>query len=770
MKTIAWIAFLLLGQFAWAQQQFSLSGYVRTADGKAASRVSITLKNQHQSTVVNEAGYFAFHQLSPGPYTLVASYVGLKKQEVRVDLSQSDQVVHFTLEEDSRTLQEIIIDGSYRIPKKESDDISRMPLKDIETPQVYNIIPKELMDQQLTTDYKQSLRNIPGGGIAYGFVNNGFTYTVLRGFWTGVRLRNGVASVNWSGIDPAVVERSEAIKGPAGTLYGNSTTSFGGLINLVTKQPFDSSRTTLEYTLSSYHLHRLAADVNTALTKDKSVLFRLNAAYHSENSFMDWGFNKRYVVAPSFLFKVNERLKISLNTELTHAQMSMLPYIDYSALGLKNINELPLKHNQSIGSDDAIFDGGGINIFAKAAYQISDKWSSTTIVSLNSNQINEGVYTRGRFISSNEVERTASSSATNEQVYQVQQFFNGDFSLGHLKNKAVIGLDIYQYKSVDKGYVGDEYKDVIRIDQVYSPLSLAKIKAVRQTLVNGYQTNQNAVYAAYASTVTNLTEQFSIMLGLRLDHLRNKGTSMLRGDYEGGYNQTALSPKVGAVYQLVKDQVSLFGNYTNGFQNNGPTRQPDATIFNAKPTTGNQYEFGLKTDLWANKLSATVSYFHIAINNALRNQKGYTFQDAKQKSTGYEIDLNAAPFTGLQITAGYGYNKNMLTNIDDSGAAITTRNYLPADYANLWITYKIPQGRFSNFGLGGGTNYVGEINKYTSDPITDAYFLTDATAFFEKGKIRLGFKVNNIGNLKLWGINDNPLPTRNFAASMKYQF
>lgn len=770
MKTIAFIAFLFVSQISLAQK-LTIRGHVSTSDGKPAPQVSVTLKNHKWSTVADQAGQFRFNNLAPGNYTVIASYVGLKNQEQTIALSDTDTRIEFILLEDSRTLQEIIVNGNYKATKKESDFISRMPLKDIETPQVYNIVGKEIMEQQITTDYKQSLRNIAGGGVAYGFVNNGFAYTVLRGFWTGVRMRNGVASSNWSGIDPAVVERSEAIKGPAGTLYGNSTTSFGGLINLVTKQPFETTRTAIDYTLGSYNLHRLATDINTPLTRDKSVLFRLNAAYQSENTFMDWGFNKRYVVAPSFLFKINEKLNVSLNTELTNSKMNMLPYIDYSALGLKNINELPLKHNQSLGSDDPIFDGGGINILAKAEYQLSDQWKSTTIASVNNNNINEGVYTRARFLSPTQVERTASSSATDENVYQFQQFFNGDFSLAGLKNKFVVGLDVYHYKSVDKGYLGEEYKDVITITEAYSPMSLAKIKAKRETLVNGYQTTQNTVYAAYASSVTNLTDRLSILLGLRVDRLNNKGTAVMRGDYAGGYDQTALSPKFGAVYQLIKDQFSFFGNYTNGFQNNAPVRQPDASLFNVKPTSGNQFEFGLKTDLFTNKLSATVSFFDIAIDNAVRtNQQGYTFQDSKQKSRGYEIDLNASPITGLHITAGYGYNKNTFTNKDENGNAVTSRNYLPADYGNIWATYKLSNGFFQNFGLGGGTNYVGEINKYTMDPKTDAYFLTDGTLFYEANRVRLALKVNNIGNQKIWGINDNPLPTRNFAASVKYQF
>ncbi len=768
------IFFLFLTTSVWAQQHGNIKGKIATADGQPAAYVSLRLTDKNQGTTTNEKGDYQLTRIKPGTYTLKASGVGINAQEKNITVIAGQTLtINFVLTENSELLKEITINGNKRnkYALKKSDYVTRMPLNNLENPQVYNTVGKELMEAQIVTDYKQSLRNITGGGVAYGFVNNGFAYTVLRGFWTGVRMRNGVASSSWSGIDPAVVERTEAIKGPSGTLYGNSTTSFGGLINLVTKQPFEERKINVDYTLGSFGLHRIATDINTPISDDKAVLFRLNAAYHSEGSFMDWGFNKRYVVAPSLSYQVNAQLKLTFNSEITNARMSMLPYVDYSALGLKNIKEMPLKHNQSLGSNDAIFDGGGINVLAKAEYDISKNWKSTTIASLNANTIDEAVYTRATWLSPTEIARTASSSSSDENVYQFQQFFNGDVNIGGLQNKLVFGLDVLQQKNVDKGYIGEEYKDVIKVNEPYSPLSLDKIKAKRATLINGFQTTQSTVYAAYASSVTQITNQLSLLLGLRVDHLDNKGTATLRGAFEGGYEQTALSPKFGAVYQVLKDRLSLFASYTNGFQNNAPSRQPDATLFNAKPTSGNQYEFGVKTDIFEHKLSATASFFNIDINNALRtSQQGFTFQDSKQKSKGFEIDLSANPIEGLNLTAGYGYNKNTFTNKDANGNPVTSRNYLPADYANFWVTYKISGGPLKNIGIGAGTNYVGEINKYTTDPKTDAYFLTDGTLFYEGSKIRLGLKINNIGNVKSWGINDNPLPPTNMAASIKYLF
>lgn len=758
---------------AFSQQPSNITGKITSADGQPAQNISVGLKGKAQITSTDIDGNYKLTKLKAGSYSLKITGVGIIGQEKNILLSEGETLeVNFVLNESSEVLKEVTISGmTNKYAIKDSEYISRMPLKNLENPQVYNTVGKEIMLQQLVTDYKQALRNIPGGGIAFGGANNGFAYTILRGFWTGVRLRNGVASESYSGIDPSIVERSEALKGPSGTLYGNSVASFGGLINLVTKQPFEERKTTVDYTLGSFDLNRLTVDLNTPLNADRTVLFRINAAQHSEGSFMDWGSTRRYVLAPSLFYKISKKFDILLNAEISKSQLSNLPLIDYTALGLRNITQLPIKYKQSTGSADPTFSGGGTHVFLKASYQLSAKWKSTTIAAMTSNSVDELVITRSIFKSPSIIERTTSSIPFTDNTYQLQQFFNGNFSIRGIENKFVLGLDLYTRKGVDNNYLGQQYTDSIDINKPYSPVLLEKIKMVRATLKKEYQISQTSVYAAYASNVTKITDQFSILLGLRVDRLDNKGVSVSRADFEGGYKQTAFSPKFGAVYQILKDELSAFASLTNSFENNAPVRQPNATIFRPKPTSGNQYECGIKTDLFENRLTATVSYFNVDISNAIRSsQQGFSFQDAKQTSKGFEIDLSASPIGGMNLTASYGHNKNVYHNLDANGKNVITRNYLPADYANFWITYKIADGAFKNLGMGAGTNYVGELNKYTTDPKTDAYFLTDGTLFYEGQKIRVGFKVNNIANNRIWGINSNPLASRNVAFSTRYTF
>ena len=157
---------------------------------------------------------------------------------------------------------------------------------------------------------------------------------------------------------------------------------------------------------------------------------------------------------------------------------------------------------------------------------------------------------------------------------------------------------------------------------------------------------------------------------------------------------------------VVPDQLSLFGNYMNGFQNVAPVVQPDGTTSVFKPLNANQWEVGLKAEVFNRKLSGSISYYDISINNATRVENSFTLQDGSQKSKGYDIELIANPIRGLNIVAGYSKNENKVVK-----AADYVGNYVaqtPTDFVNLWMSYKFSGKVLRNLGLGIGGNYVAD--------------------------------------------------------------
>jgi iron complex outermembrane recepter protein len=142
----------------------------------------------------------------------------------------------------------------------------------------------------------------------------------MRGFIVQSTLRNGIAGNVAALTDAANLEKLEVIKGPSATLFGNVLTSYGGLMNRVTKKPYDHFGGEINYSTGSYEFNRVGIDINTPLDSAKNVLLRVNAAYRYEGSFTDNGWNKGFVLAPSLSYKVNDKLNFLLDAEFYSGQ------------------------------------------------------------------------------------------------------------------------------------------------------------------------------------------------------------------------------------------------------------------------------------------------------------------------------------------------------------------------------------------------------------------------------------------------------------------
>ena len=190
-------------------------------------------------------------------------------------------------------ITEVIINHTKKYKNENAFSVSKLNLKDIENPQVYNSIPKAILKDQVSTNFKNVLTNATGITRLWESTSrggDGAEYYTMRGFSTQSRLVNGMASFNNGGLDPANIENIDVIKGPSGTLYGGNLVSYGGLVNLQTKKPYDKLGGEINYVTGTNALNRVTIDVNTPV---KNGLFlRLNSAYHTENSFQDAGFYK----------------------------------------------------------------------------------------------------------------------------------------------------------------------------------------------------------------------------------------------------------------------------------------------------------------------------------------------------------------------------------------------------------------------------------------------------------------------------------------------
>ncbi|MDH7460374.1 TonB-dependent receptor [Chitinophagaceae bacterium 26-R-25] len=810
--TILSTACLLLFAFLFAhaggnENGVTIKGKVTTADNKPAAYVTVIMRGTNKSAITDDDGGFSFFNIAPGTYELEVSLVGHTPATHQVKVEDKDVHMNIQLTTSSKELQEVIVvGGRNKFTKKTSDYVSKMPLKNMENPQVYTTITKALMDDQLIFSVDEAMKNATGISKmwqATGRGGDGGTYYNSRGFVLQSKLRNGVAGNVSNQVDAANLERIEAIKGPSATLFGSTLTSYGGLINRITKKPYDRFGGEISYAGGSYNFNRFSADINTPLDSAHKVLLRVNAAYNYEGSFQDAGFSRNIVLAPSLSYKVNDKLSFSFDAEFYSGRNTAAPLWSFiygtpiASLGANRADQLKVDYKRSYLTNDLYQTSNIANFFGQMNYNFSDKWRSQTNFSItnsasngpstfiyllpnsaisgNPSDIGNGYITRNDFRSDN----------SSDQVIELQQNFIGESKIGNLKNRFVSGVDYFR-QHTDQVFSAITFDTVNAMGSIpnYNKFNRVNLDAMYATKGPDFSFPTNFVsntYSAYAFDVLNLTDNLLVTAGLRFDHFVNEGTfDKTTGQITPGtaYNQSTVSPKFGIIYQPIKDRISIFGNYQNGFTNKNGV---DYALNPFKPEHANQFEGGVKLDMLGGKLSSTVSYYYIKVKDIVRsypiaNNPFAQIQDGTQLSKGIEVEVTANPVSGLNLVAGFAYNDSKYTKADASVQGRRPETAGSPYNANLWINYRLPAGSIHGLGMGFGGNYASDNMVINRDPVGQftlpAYTVLGATLFYDQPKYKFVIKMDNIANKHYFiGYNTvNPQKLRSVTANVTFRF
>jgi iron complex outermembrane receptor protein len=803
LKTIIFLLLFLLLTAVTADAQKikgTIKGRVSEGSNESLESVSISLKNTKFGTITNEDGNFSL-RVPAGDYTLLISLIGYRQQEIPATV-KAGRIVDLhavVLVPTEGNLSEVRVNGrkNNKFSIKKSDDVAKIPLDNLENPQVYSTVSGNLLAEQQVFSVDEALKNVPGLQTmwnATGRSGDGGTYFNSRGFILQSTLRDGMDGLVTNTNDAIDVDRIEVLKGPSATLFGSALTSFGGAINRITKKPYDSVGGTINYTVGSYDLNRFSADINTPLDPGKKLLFRLNTALNYQGSFQNNGFSKSVVVDPSLLYKVNDQLTISFDAELNYGKNSAQPIFFFpgtnvSELGTNNAAGLDLNYRETYFNSDLDQNTHSDNYYARVNYKISDQWTSQTSFSSTSSFSN-GFSPYFYLIAKDTISRN-DQSTRNSTVHEleVQENLNGDFKIENMRNRFLGGLDYFRENS-DQLFFGGTFDEVATTlgANAYSNFNYTNL----QNLYNNggvafnypeiFKTN---TYSAYAADVLNITDRLLALASVRADHYDNEGGNT-GGAATPSFTQTTFSPKFGIVYQVVNKEVSLFANYQNGFINpGGYTAYDDATnsitTKIAKVQNAEQVEGGVKLDLFDGKLTSTISYYDIRLSNVLRTDPAHSaqfaeLQDGTQLSKGFEAEVIASPAQGLNIISGFSYNDSKYTQSDadvldrrppTAGSPVT---------ANFYASYRLPKTIVDGLGFGFGCNYASN-NKIINSSTEGVFYLPEytilnASAFYDRPKYRVNFTVNNLANKEYYTGYDtiNPQLLRQLILGLTYKF
>lgn len=808
----------------YAQESISIIGKVKSLTGNPIENITVKLKNQHIAAITDSSGVYQLKNLKFGTYTVIVSGIGYNIQEKKINIFENSVFyLDFVLEEDLKQLEAVSIHKEKsKYTQLASTQVSRMPLNNLENPQVYTTITNELLKDQVITNLDDALKNAPGITKLWestGRGADGAGYYSLRGFAVQPTMINGLPGLTNGGLDPAAIERIEVIKGPSGTLFGSSLISYGGLINITTKQPYDQFGGELSYITGSYGLNRVVADINSPINKEKTMVIRLNTAYHNESSFQDAGFRNSVFVAPSISYQATDRLSFLLHTEFMTAESTnpTMLFLDRNAkLRATTIDELGYDNRRSYTSNDLTLQTPTFTFQGQMNYKVSEKWNSQTVISRSSSQ-SKGIYSYLYETTQSDqyqdlkeglvFARYMNHQNTQTITTDIQQNFIGDFTIGKIRNRLVVGVDYFQRITINNGstsvnngsiYIGkagvQEVNEIvfgITDPTKYIPasvfdsgnLSLFASQALLSGVpISNIKTKED-VYSAYFSDVINVVPTLSVMLSVRVDHFVQEGDDIIAK--EDNFTQTAISPKLGLVYQPLLDRLSLFANYMNGFRNIAPSEMLTdglPTIKTFRPEQANQLEVGTKINIIGDRLVGSLSYYDIQVTRKTMRididpENYYFVQDGQSYSKGFEVELVTSPIEGLHLIAGYSYNESRLTKTDATDfLGKRPEEAGPQHLFNLWTSYKFEEGVLKDFGFGIGGNYASEnkiMNRNLAGTFTlPSYTVFNGALFYNTETYSLTLKIDNITNKEYYTgwATVNPQRPRNINANFIYKF
>jgi iron complex outermembrane receptor protein len=621
----------------------------------------------------------------------------------------------------------------------------------LETPRAVSVITAQTLQEQGITRLADALRNVAGvsRSSTYGY----FDSYQIRGYDAayGSIFLDGLTSGNVAGAvnELAGLEQVEVIKGPASALFGASP--LGGVINLVSKRPKAEPSLDIGVATGSYDLREVTVDANRALTRDGSLLGRVNIVYRDSDDFVDYAHSQRIYVAPALTWKIGADTSLTLLGRYQRDYDS--PWSPVSAWGtiLPSVNG-PWDVRRSVNGRGAQKAVNNVNA-KQIGYVFDHRFSDTLSFSQNVRYENRETYwNRWMFVSGfvNAPGRGVVGGVQQDHVLgrylygpfsETDKDFAADsrvtatFDTGSIGHKVLAGIDYRRTRSSNVGtgnYNASENPlDILNpnYDAPYTPGPAAGDPIKGRTSQVGF----------YLHDHVTVGERLTLTLGGRWDTAKS-----------GGQEDSKFSPSAGATWSLTPE-VSLYANYSKSFTPT-PSWQTRFDGSLLPPETGENIEAGLKTLTGDGKLSGMVSIYQLTRQNVATEDPAHLFfyvVTGEQRSRGVEVEGAWRPTTAVEITAAYSHIDAKVTKDNVLPVGLPLANF-PKDALNLWGKYTVRSGPFAKLGISLGALYNSDrhFNEVAGGVVTlytlPSYTLFNAGLSYPFGPWNVNLNVDNL--------------------------
>ncbi|WP_300670860.1 TonB-dependent siderophore receptor [Soonwooa sp.] len=667
--------------------------------------------------------------------------------------ANAQQVKKDTLKKHTE-IEEVELFGTAKKPPVGLEAITRLPLKTRDQIQSISVISNKVIEDLGGLTVTDVAKNVPGVTL-FSSYGGGSESMSIRGYRGVPVLKNGVqmdSDFRTAGMitDMQGVESIQVIKGSAAVTQGvgNGLGSAGGVINVVTKRPLFIDQTNVGFRYGSWDFYRPTLDFQRVLDSEKKLAVRFNAAYQNNNSFRSFVEGERIYVNPSITYRPDDKTEINVEMDYLHDKRTPDRGTINTAPGdVEALYHMPKGKFLGYASDFAKTET--FNFATTAVRKLNDKLRlRAAFVSSSSNSDNESssISMLPKSTDYTVRQRTIGKSQSEDlnKVFQFD-FIGQDIQTGFIKHTFQVGFDWRETETSSVTYAA--YKNSIADANLIKASSERKDGSIDPgnpldifDVVNGTIPNTlpvDVVYKNLGRSNPILTPSFGLMaqevmtigkyikthLGLRYSKI-NGSTYRVADTW---------NPSFGLIISPIEN-INVFGSYTtttslrsvnNILQDGG----------NVGPSDTKQWEAGIKSDWFNEKLRFNVTVFDIKTNNLSYQILDKDYQPVKDakgnilyglagnlRRKGVEVELIGRILPNLQIMSGWSY---LDAQYQDSPAYVNGSAPMNAakHTANAWLNYKFKGGMLDRLDVGAGVYYVGKrpVDEWTQKTFTAAH-------------------------------------------------
>ncbi|MBR1156601.1 TonB-dependent siderophore receptor [Bradyrhizobium sp. JYMT SZCCT0428] len=603
----------------------------------------------------------------------------------------------------------------------------------LDTSQAVNIVPEQVIKDQLPRNLDDALVNI--SGITQTNTLAGTQDAVIRrGFGDnrdGSIMRNGMPLVQGRSLNPAV-ESVEVLKGPASLLYGIMEP--GGIVNTISKRPElyqHGSISLLGSTFGSKNGADATFDITGPIGKD-GLAYRFIAYGVNEDYWRNFGNRRETLIAPSLAW-YGESTTIQLNYE--HRDF-LSPFDRGTALDSRTNKPLAIPATRRLDEPYNNMWGTSDLMQASIDHRINQDWKLYAAYSYNTESFSANQL---RITAVNPVTGiiTRSNDGTRGSLSNVSygtSYLQGGFWLGEMRNDVLFGGDA-QYRTIYR-------KDLIRqatpnVFNIYNPVYGLLQPGTTVSASDSDQTDKLGTRALFFQDTLHLTNRLALVGGIRYmeyEQLAGRGRPFVANTNLSG---DKVLPLGGAILKLT-EEISLYASYTQSLK-------PTSTIApltggvvigsNIAPEEGISWETGVKFDV-NKRLSGTLALYDIDKKNVLVSQlnsaTGLTeFRTAgKVRSRGVELDVTGKLTDSWSMIGSYGYTDARVT--EDPILTGKALQNVALNTASLYLVYDFGAALPGRLRVGAGAHYVGDRPGDAANTfVLPSYVVADVFATYE---------------------------------------